>query len=36
MGWAMELAIALIVLVVGVVVERTRPSDVRVRIDRER
>jgi len=32
----MELAIALIVLVVGVILERTRPAGVPVRIDRDR
>jgi hypothetical protein len=32
----MELAAALIVLVMGVIMERSRPADVRVRIDRDR
>lgn len=32
----MEFAIALILLVVGVILEHTRPADVRVRVDRDR
>jgi hypothetical protein len=32
----MEFAVALILLVVGVVLERSRPADVRIRIDRDR
>jgi hypothetical protein len=36
MGTIMEFAAALIVLVVGVMLERSRPTRVRVRADRER
>ena len=32
----MELAVALIVLAVGVILERSRPADVRVRIPTDR
>lgn len=32
----MELAVALILLVVGVILERSRPADVRVRIETDR
>lgn len=35
-GWGMEAAIALIVLVVGITLERSRPADVRARIIRRR
>jgi len=36
MGWPMEFAIAAIVLAVGLMLERTRPADARVRTNPER